>query len=69
VTQSPLSITCDFDSGNIVVLHASNPRNVQLAIRPDTRSPHFQWFHFKVDGMQVGQLQPRLDRLQRSSVL
>jgi murein tripeptide amidase MpaA len=55
VTQSPLSITCDFDSGNIVVLDASNPQNVQLAIRPDTRSPHFQWFHFKVDGMQVGQ--------------
>ena len=55
MTQSPLSITCDFDSGNIVVLDASNPQNVQLAIRPDTRSPHFQWFHFKVDGMQVGQ--------------
>jgi murein tripeptide amidase MpaA len=55
VTQSPLSITCDFDSGNIVVLDASNTQNVQLAIRPDTRSPHFQWFHFKVDGMQVGQ--------------
>lgn len=53
--QTALSITCDFDSGNIVVLDASNPQNVQLAIRPDTRSPHFQWFHFKVDGMQVGQ--------------
>jgi murein tripeptide amidase MpaA len=54
VIQTALSITCDFDSGNIVVLDASNPQNVQLAIRPDTRSPHFQWFHFKVDGMQVG---------------
>jgi len=55
VTQTALSITSDFDSGNIVVLDASNPQNVQLAIRPDTRSPHFQWFHFKVDGMQSGQ--------------
>jgi len=55
VTQTALSITCDFDSGNIVVLDTSHPQNVQLAIRPDTRSPHFQWFHFKVDGMQVGQ--------------
>ncbi|RAU38496.1 MULTISPECIES: M14-type cytosolic carboxypeptidase [unclassified Pseudomonas] len=53
--QSALSITCDFDSGNIVVLDASQPQNVQLAIRPDTRSPHFQWFHFKVEGMQVGE--------------
>ncbi len=55
MTQTALSITCDFDSGNIVVLDASNAQNVQLAIRPDTRSPHFQWFHFKVDGMQIGQ--------------
>lgn len=55
MTQTALSITSDFDSGNIVVLDASNPQNVQLAIRPDTRSPHFQWFHFKVDGMQPGQ--------------
>ena len=53
--QTALSISSDFDSGNIVVLDASNPQNVQLAIRPDTRSPHFQWFHFKVEGMQVGQ--------------
>lgn len=55
MTQTALSITSDFDSGNIVVLDASNPQSVQLAIRPDTRSPHFQWFHFKVDGMQPGQ--------------
>lgn len=55
MTQTALSVTCDFDSGNIVVLDAGNPHNVQLAIRPDTRSPHFQWFHFKVDGMQVGE--------------
>jgi murein tripeptide amidase MpaA len=55
VIQTPLSVTCDFDSGNVVVLDTRNPQNVQLAIRPDTRSAHFQWFHFKVDGMQVGQ--------------
>lgn len=55
MTQTALSITADFDSGNIVVLDASHSQNVQLAIRPDTRSPHFQWFHFKVEGMQPGQ--------------
>jgi murein tripeptide amidase MpaA len=50
----PLTISADFDSGNIQVLDASDPTQVRLAIRPDTRSPHFQWFHFKVDGLQVG---------------
>jgi murein tripeptide amidase MpaA len=55
VTQTLLSIHSDFDSGNISVVDASNPQHLQLAIRPDTKSPHFQWFHFKVDGMQVGQ--------------
>lgn len=51
----PLTISTDFDSGNIEVIDASNPTDLKLAIRPDTRSAHFQWFHFKVDGMQVGQ--------------
>lgn len=51
----PLTIRTDFDSGNIDVVDASNPANIKLAIRPDTHSPHFQWFHFKVEGLQVGQ--------------
>jgi murein tripeptide amidase MpaA len=55
VTQTSLSISADFDSGNIAVIDASDPQRIQLAIRPDTKSPHFQWFHFKVDGMQLGQ--------------
>ena len=52
---SSLHISSDFDSGNIKVLDASNPLQVQLAINPDTKSPHFQWFHFKVDGLTPGQ--------------
>ncbi|HDS1737489.1 MULTISPECIES: M14-type cytosolic carboxypeptidase [Pseudomonas] len=55
VTLSPLQIDCDFDSGNIQVLDASDPRRVHLAIRPDSHSDHFQWFHFKVDGLTTGQ--------------
>ncbi|MGX1127026.1 M14 family metallopeptidase [Pseudomonas sp. HLS-6 TE3448] len=54
VTLSPLHITCDFDSGNIVVRDASEPSQVRLAIRPDTRSDHFQWFHFKASGLTPG---------------
>ncbi|MGE8459151.1 MAG: M14-type cytosolic carboxypeptidase, partial [Pseudomonas alloputida] len=56
VTLSPLQIDCDFDSGNIQVLDASNPAQVHLAIRPDTHSGHYQWFHFKVSGLTPGQV-------------
>ena len=55
VAPSPVQISSDFDSGNIQVLDASDPLHIKLAIRPDTRSPHFQWFHFKVDGLAPGQ--------------
>ncbi|PHN68249.1 hypothetical protein AO286_19765 [Pseudomonas syringae] len=50
-----LTISSDFDSGNIQVLESSDPAHIKLAIRPDTQSAHFQWFHFKVDGLNVGQ--------------
>jgi murein tripeptide amidase MpaA len=50
-----LVISADFDSGNIQVLDASDPSRVRLAIRADSKSQHFQWFHFKVDGMTPGQ--------------
>lgn len=54
VAPSSLHISSDFDSGNIQVLDSSNPLQVKLAIKPDTKSPHFQWFHFKVDGLTPG---------------
>lgn len=50
-----MQISSDFDSGNIEVIDASNPQRVRLAIRPDLNSGHFQWFHFKVEGLQPGQ--------------
>lgn len=68
VTLSPLQIDCDFDSGNIQVLDASDPRLVRLAIRPDTNSSHLQWFHFKVSGLTLGQTQRfSLDNAHESS--
>lgn len=54
VAPSSLHISSDFDSGNIQVLDTSNSLQVKLAIKPDTKSPHFQWFHFKVDGLTPG---------------
>ncbi|MFD2642331.1 M14 family metallopeptidase [Pseudomonas japonica] len=53
--MTALSIDCDFDSGNILVRDASHPAQVRLAIRNDTCSGHFQWFHFKASGLTPGQ--------------
>ncbi|KAF1053206.1 MAG: hypothetical protein GAK43_01540 [Stenotrophomonas maltophilia] len=50
-----MHIDSDFDSGNIQLLDASDPRDIRLALRPDRASGHFQWFHFRVDGLQPGQ--------------
>ncbi|WP_434676949.1 hypothetical protein J3P77_12440 [Pseudomonas sp. R1-18] len=50
-----LTISADFDSGNIQVLDASDRTRISLAIRPDLQSPHFQWFHFKVEGLATGE--------------
>ncbi|MDE1168043.1 MAG: M14-type cytosolic carboxypeptidase [Pseudomonas sp.] len=55
VAQPSLTLSADFDSGNIQVIDASDPSNVRLAMRPDSKSAHFQWFHFKADGLQLGQ--------------
>lgn len=55
VATPSLDIRADFDSGNIQVIDASNRQQVRLAIRPDTHSPHFQWFHFHVSGLALQQ--------------
>lgn len=54
VALTSIKISTDFDSGNIQVLDASDAYHLLLAIKPDTRSHHFQWFHFKAEGMHVG---------------
>ncbi|MBF8780583.1 hypothetical protein IV505_12710 [Pseudomonas fulva] len=55
VTQPPVQIDCDFDSGNIEVHDAHDTSAIRLAIRPDTCSEHFQWFHFKASQLTPGQ--------------
>ncbi|WP_339451750.1 M14 family metallopeptidase [Pseudomonas sp. JAI120] len=54
VALTSIKISTDFDSGNIQVLDASDAYNLLLSIQPDTRSHHYQWFHFKAEGMHVG---------------
>lgn len=45
-----MHISAAFDSGNIEVVDATDPANIQLRIRPDAGGDHMQWFHFRVVG-------------------
>lgn len=43
-----MQISSNFDSGNIDVISAETPNNIQLAIKKDHKSEFYQWFHFKL---------------------
>ncbi|MEM1379303.1 MAG: M14-type cytosolic carboxypeptidase [Pseudomonadota bacterium] len=45
-----LTITSDFDCGNIRVLSADENSDIRLEIESDGKAEFFQWFYFKVDG-------------------
>lgn len=44
-----MRISSNFDSGNIQVIRAEDPLNIQLSIRKDNQSDFYQWFHFKLE--------------------
>ncbi|WP_100640850.1 M14 family metallopeptidase [Alteromonas facilis] len=43
-----MHISANFDSGNINVISAEAPDNIQLSIRKDNQSDFYQWFHFRL---------------------
>lgn len=45
-----MNISSNFDSGNIIVVAADKPEDIQLKIRKDTNSDFFQWFYFRMVG-------------------
>jgi murein tripeptide amidase MpaA len=51
-----MDLDASFDSGNIEVLDASDPRDIQLAIRKDHHSEFYQWFHFRLMGARGQQV-------------
>ena len=53
-------VSVPFDAGNIDVIDASDPRDVQLAIRKDVAADHRQWFYFRVTGAKGVPLRLRL---------
>ena len=47
-----LHISSAFDGGNIIVKEASDPQNIRLDIRKDHQSDFYQWFYFRVTGVE-----------------
>jgi len=43
-----MQISANFDSGNIDIISAQDPSNIELAIKKDHQSEFYQWFHFKL---------------------
>lgn len=43
-----MRISSTFDGGNIEVVAATNPKQIQLNIRPDHQSKFYQWFYARV---------------------
>ena len=52
--MSSITISSNFDGGNIDIIDVSDPLNIQLNIKPDNASDFFQWFYFRLEG-QAGQ--------------
>ena len=44
-----MKISSNFDSGNINVIEATDPLNIQLEINSDHQSEFYQWFHFRLE--------------------
>ncbi|MFQ3196218.1 MAG: murein tripeptide amidase MpaA, partial [Colwellia sp.] len=44
-----MRISSNFDSGNIQIVRAEDPLNIQLSICNDNQSEFYQWFHFKLE--------------------
>lgn len=43
-----MQISSQFDSGNIQVVRATDPTDIQLTINKDNQSDFYQWFHFRL---------------------
>jgi murein tripeptide amidase MpaA len=48
-----ISINAAFDGGNIEVVRAETPGDIQLNIRKDTEADFFQWFSFRLNGARA----------------
>jgi murein tripeptide amidase MpaA len=62
-----VKISSNFDSGNIIVIKAEHPDDIELQIRKDNESDFYQWFHFKLDSSPFIQHTLRISDLANSA--
>lgn len=62
-----MKITSNFDSGNVNVVTAESPSNIQLSINKDNQSDFYQWFHFKLDSTPMVEHKMTLIDLKQSA--
>lgn len=55
-----IQITSSFDSGNIGVISANDPGNIELNIRKDTNADTYQWFYYRVTGAESTKLRMKI---------
>tara|TARA_R110002153_G_scaffold104022_2_gene241580 strand:+ start:3459 stop:4586 length:1128 start_codon:yes stop_codon:yes gene_type:complete len=60
-------ISSNFDSGNIQIIRADDPLNIQLSIRKDNQSDFYQWFHFKLETQSFVSHQIAITDLEKSA--
>lgn len=62
-----ITISDNFDAGNISVEDASNPEDIQLSIKFDVGNEHRQWFYFRVAGAKGTSLRMRITNASKCS--
>ena len=62
-----MKITSNFDSGNINVIAATDPLDIQLEINKDHQSDFFQWFHFRLETMPFQNHKLHINNLENSA--
>ena len=62
-----MKISSNFDSGNIKVIEATDPLNIQLEINKDHQSEFYQWFHFRLETTPYQLHQLNINNLDKSA--
>lgn len=56
-----ISVSSDFDHGNIACLNLTDASNIRLRIKPDGKADFYQWFYYRVDGAENQPLTMRIE--------
>ena len=62
-----MQISCQFDAGNIEVIRAERPNDIQLAIRQDNAADYRQWFYFRLSGVRDQACHITINNLDKTS--